>query len=95
MTDLTKFIGKANDLAILEGLPGEKVAGAFEALDGSIVVIMESGAAIVFVTLGGGTPAYWVESAATWEPRLAAIRREIESNTKALGRLIAAAPDAR
>ncbi|HSW43516.1 MAG TPA: hypothetical protein VLM76_13495 [Patescibacteria group bacterium] len=98
MTEPTKqrpfaeFAGRSNSLDILTGLPGERIAGAFEDTDGSLVLIMESGYALVLVTLGGGTPAFWVESASKWGVRLAAIRKRIAEDRDALAALIEAAP---
>ncbi len=89
---LGEFSGRSNSLDILTGLPGERIAGAFEDADGSLVIVLESGYALVLVTLGGGSPAFWVENASKWGIRLAAIRKRIAEDRDALAALIEAAP---
>jgi len=89
---LKEWSGKSNDVAILTGLPGERVAGAFEDTDGSLVIVMESGYALVCITLGGGSPAFWVENSDRWETRLRVIRKRMEELHAGLGALVIAAP---
>jgi hypothetical protein len=89
---LAEFNGRSNHPSILTGLPGEHVAGAFLDTDGSLVIVFESGYALVTVSLGGGTPAFWIESASKWGVRLRAIRHRMETLRDGLGALIEAAP---
>jgi hypothetical protein len=89
---LSDFEGRSNSLDILTGLPGERIWGAFQDTDGSLVLVMESGAAFVIVSLGGGSPAFWVERAERWQTRLSAIRKRMKELHDGLGNLVKAAP---
>lgn len=95
MTGLREFSGQSNDPHILTGLPGERIAGVFKDQDGALVLVMESGYALVLVTLGGGSPAFWVEPAAKWDVRLRAIRARMEELQNGLAAFIGAAPGER
>jgi len=91
---LVEFSGHSNSLDILTGLPDERIAGAFMDTDGTLVLVMESGCALVVVSLGGGSPAFWVEDANKWGVRLRAIRARMNELRDGLANLVAAAPGA-
>ena len=79
--------GKANNPSIWPAIVGEQVTAAFQGADGGIVLVMESGDALCICSLGGGSPAYWIEGKKEWSRRYWNVRDRLLANQAALERL--------
>ena len=75
---LSEYKGASNSGEVFRHLVGERIMAAFEDEKGHVVLVMESGPALVLGSLGGGSPAYWTTSKEDIDMLVAERRKAIE-----------------
>lgn len=58
---LKDYTGPANDKALIRSIVGEKIVGVMFSDTGSVMLVVESGHALTFASMGGGAPSYWCD----------------------------------